>query len=248
MNTLGKILVVDDHVELAENLAEILVGAGYEAVIADSAEAALVRLGAGDVGAVITDFRLPGQSGADLITAMRRSGSDVPAVVMSAYTDPRTVQVSEEAGAIGVLPKPLDLAAFMKLVASLGAAQTEVLLIDDNRELADDLAEALRARGIQVVVGTNVNEALAHRERPRAAIVDLRLPDGSGLDVVRRLAARAPRVRVLFISAYCDDELKQRISREMPHVSYLDKPLDVQSLIGWVSKALGDAKTDRTHR
>ena len=75
----GKILIVDDHIDLAENLAEILENAGYETVVADSAEAALDRLERKDIGALITDYRLPGRNGAELIAELRRRGDRIPA-------------------------------------------------------------------------------------------------------------------------------------------------------------------------
>src|SRR5262245_59201438 len=105
----GKILVVDDNVELAENLAEILGTVGYEAAVAASAEAASAALGASGCDAVITDFKLPGRSGAELIAGLREAGSNVPVVVISAYTDATMVDRAEAAGAVDVLPKPVDI-------------------------------------------------------------------------------------------------------------------------------------------
>jgi DNA-binding NtrC family response regulator len=118
MATVGAILVVDDNVELAENVVEILEVAGYEAVLAASAEAALLRVAQGGIGALITDFRLPGLTGAELIIELRRSGCRIPMAVMSAYTDAANVQRAEAAGALDVMPKPLDLGRLRRLVAT----------------------------------------------------------------------------------------------------------------------------------
>ena len=113
-------MVVDDNVELAENVVEILEVAGYPAVLVSSAEAALLRIAQGGIGALITDFRLPGLTGAELITELRRSGCAIPMAVMSAYTDTASVQRAEAAGALDVLPKPLDLGRLRRLVATFG--------------------------------------------------------------------------------------------------------------------------------
>ena len=123
MNLVGKMLVVDDHVALAENIAEILNGTGlYAAITADSAEAALHIIANGGIGGLITDYRLPGQSGAQLIAALRRSGSQMPAVVMSAYTDDETIRISRDSGAMAVLAKPLDLDTLLSTAESMGDA------------------------------------------------------------------------------------------------------------------------------
>jgi len=95
----GRVLVVDDQIELAENLAEVLQGRGFETDVATSAEAGLERIGQGGVTALITDFELPGRNGAELIEAIRRQGSRIPAMVMSAYTDDRTMDRAQVAGA-----------------------------------------------------------------------------------------------------------------------------------------------------
>ncbi|MCG5051958.1 MAG: response regulator [Myxococcales bacterium] len=108
-----RILVVDDHVELAENIAEILDGEGYTTAVAESAEAALACVPAARFDALITDYRLPGLSGADLISTLMQQGRSLPAVVMSAYTDPHTIALARSAGARLVLPKPVDIESLL---------------------------------------------------------------------------------------------------------------------------------------
>jgi DNA-binding NtrC family response regulator len=109
----GRILVVDDNVAMAENVAEILEISGYEAAVARSAEEALSVFDLG-VGALVTDFRMAARNGAELIAEIRRRGSRIPAVVMCAHADAGTVDVCTNAGAFAVLPKPL---AFDRLLA-----------------------------------------------------------------------------------------------------------------------------------
>lgn len=118
----GRILVIDDHIDLAENLAEILGAMGIDAVTAASAEAGLAVIEAGGIRAVITDYRLPGRSGAQLIAELRQRGSRIPAVVMSAYSDDETIRLARSAGALDVLAKPVDLDRLMATVQSLGHA------------------------------------------------------------------------------------------------------------------------------
>jgi two-component system, chemotaxis family, chemotaxis protein CheY len=85
-------------------------------VVADSAEAALALFVAGGFVALITDYRLPGKSGAELILEIRRLGANIPSVVMSAYSDDDTIRVSRTAGARAVLGKPVELGTLMSLV------------------------------------------------------------------------------------------------------------------------------------
>jgi len=108
-----RILVVDDHVELAENIAEILDGQGYYTEVAESAEQALACLPKQAFDALITDFRLPGLNGAELIAAVHQHGNTLPCLVMSAFTDQETVEQARTAGAGVVLPKPVNIQALL---------------------------------------------------------------------------------------------------------------------------------------
>jgi two-component system, response regulator PdtaR len=237
----GKILVVDDHVDLADNLAEILENAGYQAVVADSAEAALDRLERNDIAALITDYRLPGLNGAELILEIRRRGSPIPAVVMSAFTDDQTIDRASRAGALEVLPKPLDLPHLFQVAKALGRDDGIVLVVEDNRELAENLAEALGEQGFQTNVTGSVAAALAARPRPGAAIVDFALPDGTGIDVAERLKARDPGVKLLFVSGH-GPELERRLSGPLAREDRLEKPVPVERLLEWVKTALGHGR------
>jgi DNA-binding response OmpR family regulator len=243
----GKVLVVDDHVDLAENIAEVLDGGGYDVITAGSAEEALVLLERGDVAALVTDYRLPGRNGAELIQEVRRRGSDIPALVMSAFTDDDTIEASRAAGAADVLAKPVPLDRLLSLMNTLGSDRTLVLVVDDNRELAENVAEALRGEGHRVEVTTSVAEALAAPPRLEAAIVDFLLPDGTGLDLARRLTARDPGLPVLFISGHTQ-ALRGGLTGGLSGADCFDKPVEIGRLLAWVAAAVRDARAKRAHR
>jgi DNA-binding response OmpR family regulator len=233
----GRVLVVDDQIEFAENIAEILQGLGFETDVATSAEAGLKRIGQGGVSALITDFKLPDRSGADLIEDIRRQGNGIPAMVMSAHTDDRTIDRAQAAGAWMFMPKPVPLNALMEAFESLAKRPAAALLVDDEPALTENLADALKNAGYDVVVSRTAADALAHRRRLETAIVDYRLPDGSGIEVARRLRARDPSVRILFISGYVD-ELRRKLPNELSGAETMGKPLNTGNVVSWVALAL----------
>jgi CheY-like chemotaxis protein len=100
-------LIVDDNVDLAENIAEILQIDGHQTDVAASAEEALEKLLAADLDVVVTDYRLPGISGAVFIERIRQKGNAFRAVVISAYTDDQTIREARQAGAT-FMAKPVD--------------------------------------------------------------------------------------------------------------------------------------------
>ena len=109
------VLVVDDNQDLAENIAEILSLHGYTAVIAGSAEDALPKALPDGPALLVTDFRLPGISGAELVRQIRARRQGVRAVVISAYTDDGTIAAARDVGA-EFLPKPVDFGALTRLL------------------------------------------------------------------------------------------------------------------------------------
>ena len=230
-------LVVDDQIELAENIAEILQGIGFQTEVAGSAEEGLERVSRGGITAVVTDFKLPGQSGAQLIQELRRRGERMPVLMMSAYTDEATIDRSRAAGAWFFLPKPVPLVTLVETFESLAQQPVTTLLVDDEENLAENLAEALTAAGHEVVVTHTAAEALAQNRRLHTAVLDYRLPDGTGLELARQLRARDPAVQILFISGYADDlEAKRRT--DVPDSEALQKPVDTGRLISWVQLAV----------
>ena len=110
-----RVLIVDDNVQLAENIAEILEFDGHRTDVAVSAEEALTKVPIYAPEVVVTDFRLPGMNGAQLVRKLRSAGLRALAVVISAHTDDSTIQEATDAGA-RFIPKPSDLKALSGLV------------------------------------------------------------------------------------------------------------------------------------
>ena len=109
------VLIVDDNLALAENIAEILEIVGYATAVAGSAEEALAKALAAQTEVLVTDYRLPGKNGADLVRQLHGMGLRVHAVVISAHTDDRTRDDALGAGAV-FLPKPIDFALLGRFI------------------------------------------------------------------------------------------------------------------------------------
>lgn len=113
-----------------------------------------------------------------------------------------------------------------------------VLIVDDQRNLRETLADILRSRGYQVQVADCGLAALdwCGRERFDTVLLDVRMPDINGVDVFRELAARGSRARVVLMSAYADEALKIDLLNEGA-AAFLDKPLNIETLMKLLSGA-----------
>lgn len=106
-----------------------------------------------------------------------------------------------------------------------------LLLLDDDDVFAPRMARALEARGFEVTRVATVEAALdaARRESPEGALVDLRLPDGHGLDVVVALHAIDATTRIVVLTGYgaiatAVESLKRGAA------DYLTKPVDADQV------------------
>jgi len=107
--TSARILVVDDEREMADTVAEYLEGKGYRAEIAVGGRAALAALKRKEFDAIITDLRMDGVDGLDVLEAARAADATRPVIIMTAYG---TIDGAIEAvrrGAAQYLTKPFKM-------------------------------------------------------------------------------------------------------------------------------------------
>lgn len=102
------ILIVDDDEGVRENLAELFELVGYKVVTAANAPEAMEKLAPGSVDLLLTDYRMPGPNGVELIEAARRAKPSLKAILMTAFGDSFTEIESVRRGAIGYLNKPFE--------------------------------------------------------------------------------------------------------------------------------------------
>ena len=120
-----------------------------------------------------------------------------------------------------------------------------LLIVDDDRAFLARLARAMETRGFEVETAPTVEEGLSSlRRRPPAfAVVDMRLEDGSGLDVIAELAKVRPNLRVIVLTGY--GNIATAVSAvKLGAVDYLAKPADADD----VSHALLAPRTPRRRR
>jgi len=113
----GRVLVVDDELELLAICSEVLQEAGYEALSASSAQSALDRLHGGAFDVVVSDIRMPGLGGIDLLRAVRRLDPDLPVVLVTGSPTIETAIQALEHGAIQYLTKPVSAVTLVAAVS-----------------------------------------------------------------------------------------------------------------------------------
>src|SRR5579871_17671 len=130
------ILVVEDEEKLRRVVELQLKTAGFEVLQAATAEEGM-RL-AGDADLILTDLRLPGMDGLELLASLRRQNSTTPVIVMTAFASIDTAVEAMKAGAVDFLPKPFSLDHLMTVVSRALELRS---LRDENQKLKAELGQ-----------------------------------------------------------------------------------------------------------
>jgi DNA-binding NtrC family response regulator len=119
------ILVVDDDEGVRENLAELFDLVGYTVLTAANATEAMEAMRKHAVDLLLTDYRMPGPNGVELIESARRAKPGLRAILMTAFGDTFTEIESVRRGAIGYLNKPFEADEITGLVARILSLKRE---------------------------------------------------------------------------------------------------------------------------
>ena len=102
----GYILIVDDDEDMLEACSQILRGNGYRVDVSDSGSAALDKIRSRSYDAVVTDIKMSGLSGMDLLRTIRGVKSELPVIMITGYVDVSTAVEAMKLGACDYLTKP----------------------------------------------------------------------------------------------------------------------------------------------
>ncbi len=107
-----------------------------------------------------------------------------------------------------------------------------ILVVDDDEILRSRMCRAFRERGLEVRSAANVDEALslAQTDAPELAVVDLRMPGRSGIELVRALKELDPATRIVVLTGYGSIATAVEAMR-LGATNYLPKPADADDVL-----------------
>jgi two-component system response regulator RegA len=107
-----------------------------------------------------------------------------------------------------------------------------LLIVDDDRPLLQRLAQAMKARNFDVSTAETVEDALTHvqRDPPDFAVVDMRVGNGNGMDVISALKAQCPGCRAIVLTGYGNIATAVNAVK-VGAVDYLAKPADADEIV-----------------
>ena len=202
-----RVLVVDDEENLRHMLQTLLKREGYEPVGVPSVDSALRELGNLPYDIIITDLRMPGRSGMELVDEGRRRNLDATVVVMTAFGSRDVAIEAMKRGAYDYLSKPFEAD---ELILLLRKAEERERLYRENQSLARQVrsgAEAPEGTFGDMVARSPQMLELFRTVRKIAEFKTTVLIDGesgTGKELVARaIHTNSPRARAAFIAVNC---------------------------------------------
>jgi DNA-binding NtrC family response regulator len=115
-----RVLVVDDHQQVGDAVAEMLRVMGHEATFFSSPATALDWLGeTGAVDVAFVDLSMPGTNGVRVLNSLRERGYRFPVAILTGYPESDLARLALAAGAFRVVTKPISMDDLISLVESI---------------------------------------------------------------------------------------------------------------------------------
>ena len=197
-----RVLVADDEPSARSGMASLLRDEGFEVVLAEDGPSALARFQETGPDILVTDLRMPGMDGIELMRRVRELDQDVIAVLVTAYADVETAVRAMQEGAEHYLTKPIQLD---ELLLVIHRALERRKLKTETTELRARLKDRLRFDNI---VGNSpaIQEVFNVIEQvsPTKASVLITGESGTGKELVAQaIHENSPRSHAPFVKLHC---------------------------------------------
>lgn len=127
------------------------------------------------------------------------------------------------------------------------SAELKVLIVDDDQTIRSTLAEVVSTWGYRTIEAASLADTLAliDRERPDALLLDVKLPDGSGISILEHLKTRLPELVIIVITGYVahNDAFEAGLHQAY---GYVTKPIDQIQVRSMLEESLRDVRLERS--
>ncbi len=199
MNSPAKILLVEDDAAIVTTLRRVLADEGYEVAVEKTGDTGLARAKAGDFDVVVTDLKLPGISGLELVRELHVARPRLPILMMTAHGTTESAIEATQSGAYEYLLKPFEMPELLKLVEQAVAA---------SRLMSEPVQIGTNGSARNAIVGNSRAMQNIYKEIGRIAAkpvsVLIRGETGTGKELIARaIYQHSDRVNAPFVAINC---------------------------------------------
>jgi DNA-binding NtrC family response regulator len=246
MDNLRVLLIEDDRVTRTE-LGEILSKEALNVIEACDGNEGRTLFESESPDIVITDLRMPGMSGLEVMEAINNTRPCVPVILTTAYGETDVALQAIRLGALDYIKKPIDLDDFM---VALGRAKERVknnrqleefpsvLIAEDDDVARRSLANVLVKEGLCVLQAENGQQAVDHFKQNKVDIIllDIKMPKMDGLDALRQMRQLNDDFETIILTGY-GDEMTAIAALRQGAMSFIRKPIDLEEVLALIDKA-----------
>lgn len=211
-----RLLICEDDADTGRTIQSILTAHGYSSDLVSSVREATAHARSHAYAAILLDLTLADADASDVIRAITADHGrrKPPIIVISGLSPPPDLDGNIYAG---WLQKPFDPPRLIQLVQRairrVGQRKAVILHIDDDSDTRELFASALAGRGLLFSAGNLVSaRSILAERRPDAVVLDLGLPDGSGLQLLDEIKSWTKPLPVVVYSAQEMDEATRRLA------------------------------------
>jgi two-component system response regulator HydG len=232
------VLIVDDDLDHAESLADVIELRGHTAQLAATGEEAIECFRATNFDFVLLDVKLPGINGVDTFLELKKIRPTAQVMMMTGYSVEQLVARAINGGALGVLHKPFAATQVLELVSQV-KPRGRVLVADTDPEFIDCIVSILKSAGYAVDVAATGAEALEKmiHQRVDCLLLEPRLPVLSGAELYARLVEAGRTVPTVLITGGREDTEQDARLRSQT-CGMLFKPIDPNALLATIGSAV----------
>ena len=133
------ILIVDDEKSMRDFLKILLTKEGYEVIIAGDGNQALSALGKNSVDLVISDIRMPGMGGLELLAKVKDESDDIPVIMITAFASPNDAVQAMKSGAYDYISKPFNVDEIKSVIYTATNRTESTLKLQQAAELFPEI-------------------------------------------------------------------------------------------------------------
>ncbi len=247
MSSKTRILVVDDEKDFCQNIKDILELRDYEVTVAYDGFQALELIRQNTFDLILMDVKMPAMNGVETFKKIKEIAPDISVIMVTAYAVEDLIREALREGAFGILKKPMNLDRLFPLIEKATQGGGLILIVDDDRDLADNLKSVLTEKGFQVMVAFDgdMAEQKAREAKFDIILLDMKLPPLNGLETYMIIRDIRPQVVAILITGYPHETngLVQQALREEAYLC-LEKPIAMDMLIGLLEKIMRQKAED----
>ncbi|MBF0396380.1 MAG: response regulator [Desulfobacterales bacterium] len=250
-----KVLIIEDDLTALKFLGNVLSKEGFEIFLAPDGYAGMEIFNNELPDIVITDIKMPGKTGFEILQEIKMSNPNTQVIVTTAFGETDLAVKAIHGGALDYIKKPIDLEVLM---LALERANSKIitykrnnpfpviLLVEDDDSARNNLVRALGMENFKVISAANGAEGVEKFSKCKIDVVllDIKMPKMNGIDALKKMREISNDFEAIILTGYGDESDAIKAMRSGA-LSFLKKPIDLDQTFVSIEKALEVLKTTR---